>query len=193
MGDREVGVDASTGAPPPPTAPASGSPAPPHASACTSSAPRATRSSSAPAPCSPTTRASPRAATPASCCRTSRSRSWSASAAIPADAALRRHPAGLIETGSRDLAAILADLERARHPPRLRRGRARRSPAPSSPAGLADEYAIYLAPALLGGDRLAIGDLGIPTIGDARRLRITSVEQLGDDLLVHRTTRPKEN
>ena len=37
-------------------------------------------------------------------------------------------------------------------------------------AGLADELLVYLAPALLGGARLAIGDLGIPTIDDAQRL-----------------------
>ena len=58
-------------------------------------------------------------------------------------------------------------------------------------AGLADEYSIYLAPALLGGDRLALGDLGIPTIGDARRLHLTTVEQLGDDLFISAT--PKEH
>jgi len=51
-------------------------------------------------------------------------------------------------------------------------------------AGLADEYAVYLAPALLGGDRLAVGDLGIRTIDDARRLTIDGVERLGDDLLI---------
>ncbi len=41
---------------------------------------------------------------------------------IPADAALRRHPAGLIETGSRDLEAVLSDLDAPRHPAGLRRG-----------------------------------------------------------------------
>jgi diaminohydroxyphosphoribosylaminopyrimidine deaminase/5-amino-6-(5-phosphoribosylamino)uracil reductase len=61
-------------------------------------------------------------------------------------------------------------------------------------AGLADEYAVYLAPALLGGEKLAIGDLGIRTIADARRLHIVSVEQLGEDLLViARPTRTPEN
>ena len=50
---------------------------------------------------------------------------------------------------------------------------------------------MYLAPALLGGDRLAVGDIGIPTLGDARRLHIDSVEQLGDDLLI--TAHEKEH
>ena len=92
--------------------------------------------------------------------------------AIPADAALRRHPAGLIETGTRDLD------ERARAIwTTAASGASSSRPGPTLvsafiAAGLADEYAVYLAPTLLGGDRLAIGDLGIPTIADARRLRI---------------------
>ena len=102
---------------------------------------------------------------------------------VPADAELRRHPAGLLETGTRDLARVLTELD-ARS---IRRVYVEGGPTLASAvvaAGLADEYAIYLAPALLGGDRLALGDLGIHTIADARRLTITSVEQLGDDLLV---------
>ena len=102
---------------------------------------------------------------------------------VPADAALRRHPAGLLETRSRDLAAILTDLD-ARH---LRRVYVEGGPTLATAvvaAGLADEFAIYLAPALLGGDRLAIGDLGIPSMSGIRRLHITSVESLGDDLLI---------
>jgi diaminohydroxyphosphoribosylaminopyrimidine deaminase/5-amino-6-(5-phosphoribosylamino)uracil reductase len=102
---------------------------------------------------------------------------------VPADAALRRHPAGLFETGTRDLERVLAELDdRA-----IRRVYVEGGPTLASAviaAGLADEYAVYLAPALLGGDRLAIGDLGIRTIADARRLHIVSVEQLGEDLLV---------
>ena len=103
--------------------------------------------------------------------------------AVPADAALRQHPAGLLETGTRDLAQILSDLD-ARG---IRRVYVEGGPTLASAviaAGLADEYAVYLAPALLGGDRLAVGDIGIRTIGDARRLHITGIEQLGDDLLV---------
>jgi diaminohydroxyphosphoribosylaminopyrimidine deaminase/5-amino-6-(5-phosphoribosylamino)uracil reductase len=106
--------------------------------------------------------------------------------AIPDDAALRRHPAGLIETRElfddpRDLAAILSDLD-ARG---LRRVYVEGGPTLASAiiaAGFADEFSIYLAPALLGGDQLAIGELGIPTIDGALRLRLTAIEQLGDDL-----------
>src|SRR5690606_18216154 len=102
---------------------------------------------------------------------------------IPADAALRRHPAGVLETGTRDLERVLAELD-ARG---VRRVYVEGGPTLASAviaAGLADEDAVYLAPALLGGDRLAVGELGITTIADARRLRIVSVEQLGEDLLV---------
>ncbi len=99
----------------------------------------------------------------------------------PADAALRRHPAGVIETRSRDLATILAGLnERG-----LRRVYVEGGPTLASAvvaAGLADAYSVYLAPALLGGDRLAIGELGIPSMDGIRRLRLDGVERLGDDI-----------
>ncbi|HWH25782.1 MAG TPA: bifunctional diaminohydroxyphosphoribosylaminopyrimidine deaminase/5-amino-6-(5-phosphoribosylamino)uracil reductase RibD [Pseudolysinimonas sp.] len=118
--------------------------------------------------------------------------------AIPAEAALRRHPAGVIETGTRDLNAVMTELG-ARG---LRRVFVEAGPTLISAliaADFADEFAVYLAPALLGGngdgqangDGLAIGNLGIPTLSAARRLTLTSVEQLGDDLLLLAT--PKEN
>jgi diaminohydroxyphosphoribosylaminopyrimidine deaminase/5-amino-6-(5-phosphoribosylamino)uracil reductase len=51
-------------------------------------------------------------------------------------------------------------------------------------AGLVDEVLVYLAPTLLGGDRLATLDLGVPTIGAQRRLTVHEVHRLGEDLLV---------
>lgn len=50
--------------------------------------------------------------------------------------------------------------------------------------GLVDQYVVYLAPALLGGDDGAplFRGPGAPTIGDLWRGRITSVAQLGDDI-----------
>ena len=116
---------------------------------------------------------------------------------VPVDAVLRRHPAGLIETRSRDLAAILSDLD-ARG---LRRVYVEGGPTLASAlvaAGFADEFSIYLAPMLLGGDQLALRDLGIPTINEAIHLRLTSIEQLGDDLhlighAIQNHAVPKEN
>lgn len=107
--------------------------------------------------------------------------------AIPAGAKLLRHPKSVIETGTRDLRLVLSNLFRrgVRHVyveagPRLA--------SAFVAEGLVDEYLIYLAPTLIGGERLALGDIGVGTIGEARRLEITSVEQLGNDLLV--TARP---
>ncbi len=116
---------------------------------------------------------------------------------VPADARLRRHPAGLIETRSRDLAAILAELD-ARG---IRRVYVEGGPTLASAvvaAGFADEFSIYLAPLLLGGEQLALRDLGIPTITEAIHLRLTSIEQLGDDLhlighAIQNHAVPKEN
>jgi diaminohydroxyphosphoribosylaminopyrimidine deaminase/5-amino-6-(5-phosphoribosylamino)uracil reductase len=54
-------------------------------------------------------------------------------------------------------------------------------------AGLADEVLVYVAPALLGGPRLAVGDLGIASMAGIRRLSIEGVERLGDDLLIRAT------
>jgi diaminohydroxyphosphoribosylaminopyrimidine deaminase/5-amino-6-(5-phosphoribosylamino)uracil reductase len=106
---------------------------------------------------------------------------------IPAAARIFEHPHRPIITGSRDLPAILADLfERG-----IRHAFVEGGPTLASAcvaAELVDEYLIYLAPSLLGGGMLALGDIGVDTIGATKRLRIDSIEQLGDDLLV--TARP---
>ena len=102
---------------------------------------------------------------------------------IPGDARLHQHPAGLIETLTRDLDTVLSGLF-ARD---IRRVFVEGGPTLASAfvaAGLVDEYLIYLAPTLLGGPRTALDDIGVATIGDQRRLRITAVEELGDDLLL---------
>jgi len=109
---------------------------------------------------------------------------------VPADAKLRSHPAGLIETHSRDLPLVLEGLF-ARG---LRRVFVEGGPVLASAlvaADLVDEYLVYLAPTLIGGPRTAIGDIGVDSIGQQRRLTVTAFEQLGDDLLV--TARPTES
>ena len=50
---------------------------------------------------------------------------------------------------------------------------------------------VYLAPAIIGGPRTAIGDVGINTIDDALRLSIESTHTLGDDLLIVATLKKK--
>jgi len=108
---------------------------------------------------------------------------------IPGDAKLWDHPRGVLETGSRNLDEVLTWLFEQG----IRRAYVEGGPTLASAfiaAGLVDEYLVYLAPKLLGGDKLAVGDIGVASIGEARELRITAVESLGDDLLI--TARPKE-
>ncbi|WP_336652307.1 MULTISPECIES: bifunctional diaminohydroxyphosphoribosylaminopyrimidine deaminase/5-amino-6-(5-phosphoribosylamino)uracil reductase RibD [unclassified Leucobacter] len=113
--------------------------------------------------------------------------------AIPAEARVMQHPAlvahGLdapITLRGDDLAADLATL----HAGGVHRLFVEGGPTVASAliaAGLADEVLIYLAPALLGGPRLALGDLGIADISGIKRLRISHTSQLGADLLIKAT------
>ena len=108
---------------------------------------------------------------------------------IPGDAKLWDHPRGVLESGTRNLDEVLTWL----YEQGIRRAYVEGGPTLASAfvrAGLVDEYLVYLAPKLLGGDKLALGDLGVASIADARELRILSVESLGDDILI--TARPKE-
>jgi diaminohydroxyphosphoribosylaminopyrimidine deaminase / 5-amino-6-(5-phosphoribosylamino)uracil reductase len=103
--------------------------------------------------------------------------------AVPADAKLRQHPKPLIETQSRDLTAVLADLW-ARD---IRRVFVEGGPTVASAfiaADLVDEVLVYLAPTLIGGPKTAIADLGVSTIADQKHLTITDVQRLGDDYLL---------
>lgn len=49
-------------------------------------------------------------------------------------------------------------------------------------AGLVDKVVAYLAPALLGAGRTALGDAGIGTVANALRLRFADVTSIGDDV-----------
>lgn len=51
-------------------------------------------------------------------------------------------------------------------------------------AGLADRIHLYLAPKLLGGGNVAIGDVGVLTIDDARVLEVAAIERLGADIFI---------
>lgn len=108
---------------------------------------------------------------------------------LPADAALRRHPRSPRTFATHDLAAVLAALgETGAHRVFVEGG-----PTLASAflrAGLADEVLAYVAPVLLGGDRLALTDIGVDTIDAARRLTVAAIDRLGDDLLVVAYPRP---
>lgn len=103
---------------------------------------------------------------------------------VPAGARLHAHPAGkpVLLTGD-DLPADLTAL----HASGIRHLFVEGGPRLASSflaAGLADELLVYLAPALLGGPRTAIDDLGITGMDGIRRFRFTHVERLGEDILL---------
>jgi diaminohydroxyphosphoribosylaminopyrimidine deaminase/5-amino-6-(5-phosphoribosylamino)uracil reductase len=64
-------------------------------------------------------------------------------------------------------------------------------------AGLVDEVVVYVSPVLLGAGPAAVADLGIATIADAARLKVTDVTVLDgesdtDDTNVRLTLRPRK-
>ncbi|MCR2813672.1 bifunctional diaminohydroxyphosphoribosylaminopyrimidine deaminase/5-amino-6-(5-phosphoribosylamino)uracil reductase RibD [Microbacterium sp. zg.Y1090] len=115
---------------------------------------------------------------------------------VPASAAVTRHPRPLLQHGGGTLfdehgdvaGSLLHDLrERGVHRVFVEGG-----PTVAGAflrAGLADEILVYLAPTLLGGPVSAVGDVGVTTIDEQLRLRVASVERLGDDLLIVATAR----
>ena len=103
--------------------------------------------------------------------------------AIPASAALFAHPHPPLIYATHDLAATLNDLrERGILSVFVEGGPTLASAFVA--AGLVDQFAIYLAPTLLGGPRLALGDIGVATITDQLALSLDTITQLGNDLLV---------
>ncbi|WP_309102220.1 bifunctional diaminohydroxyphosphoribosylaminopyrimidine deaminase/5-amino-6-(5-phosphoribosylamino)uracil reductase RibD [Microbacterium sp.] len=112
------------------------------------------------------------------------------SRAIPADAALRRHPRDPLLYDTRDLRAVVADL----HARGIQTAFIEGGPTLASAfiaEGLADRVLAYVAPVLLGGGRLALTDIGVASIDGARRLTVDEWIPLGADLLV--VARPAEN
>jgi diaminohydroxyphosphoribosylaminopyrimidine deaminase/5-amino-6-(5-phosphoribosylamino)uracil reductase len=49
-------------------------------------------------------------------------------------------------------------------------------------AGLVDRVVAYVAPALLGAGPAALGDAGVGTISDVRRLQVDDVARTGEDV-----------
>jgi diaminohydroxyphosphoribosylaminopyrimidine deaminase/5-amino-6-(5-phosphoribosylamino)uracil reductase len=104
------------------------------------------------------------------------------SRATPADAAVHRHPHSPLFYDTRDLHAVVADL----HARGVQNVFIEGGPTLASAfiaEGLADRALAYIAPVLLGGDRLALADVGVPTIDAARRLTVDEWVPLGPDLL----------
>ncbi|QTX06144.1 bifunctional diaminohydroxyphosphoribosylaminopyrimidine deaminase/5-amino-6-(5-phosphoribosylamino)uracil reductase RibD [Agromyces archimandritae] len=102
---------------------------------------------------------------------------------VPAGAALGNHPHEPVRLTGADLDADLAELgERGIRTLFVEGGPTLASAIVA--AGLADELLVYLAPALLGGPRLAIGELGIGHIDGALRYELAEVDRLGRDLRI---------
>ena len=49
---------------------------------------------------------------------------------------------------------------------------------------LVDEFVVYLAPKLIGGEKLAIGFIDVPSIDQAKALNYQEVRKLGEDVLI---------
>lgn len=104
------------------------------------------------------------------------------SRATPAHAAVHRHPHTPLFYDTHDLHTVTADL----HARGIQSLFVEGGPTLASAfiaAGLADRVLAYIAPVLLGGDRLALTDIGVASIDDARRLRVDEWVPLGTDLL----------
>lgn len=102
---------------------------------------------------------------------------------VPEDAAVHRHPKTPLFFATHDLAAVLDDLgTRGIQSVFVEGGPTLESALLRE--GLADEVLVYVAPVLLGGSRLALGELGVPSITAARRLEVASIDVLGDDIRV---------
>ncbi|MFM6979976.1 MAG: bifunctional diaminohydroxyphosphoribosylaminopyrimidine deaminase/5-amino-6-(5-phosphoribosylamino)uracil reductase RibD [Micrococcales bacterium] len=56
--------------------------------------------------------------------------------------------------------------------------------------GLVNEYQIYIAPMLLGGERVALDNIGVDNIADAKQLKFDRIERIGNDLKIY--AQPKE-
>ena len=102
---------------------------------------------------------------------------------IPGDAQIYQHPLEPLVIGHNDLHAALSEM----FDQGIRTVYVEGGPTLASAfiaQGLADRLYIFQAPVLLGGDKLALGDLGVSTLSERIDLEVSSVEHLGDDILI---------
>lgn len=109
---------------------------------------------------------------------------------IPANARVQQHPAlaahnlsGPLQFSGDDLDEMLATL----HGRGIRHLFVEGGPSMVSSLiteDLVDEVLVYVAPALLGGPRLALVDIGVTSMPDIKRLQILQITQLGEDLCI---------
>ena len=102
---------------------------------------------------------------------------------IPGDALVHQHPLEPLIIGHNDLHAALSEM----YANGIRSIFVEGGPTLASAfiaEGLADRLYIYLAPVLLGGEKVALGDLGVNTLSERIDLEISSVETLGADIFI---------
>lgn len=102
--------------------------------------------------------------------------------AVPDTAAVHQHPQTALIFPTHDLHAVVADLHaRGVHSLFIEGGPTLASAFIA--AGLADRVLAYVAPVLLGGRRVALGDIAVTTMSEAKHLVIEEWMPLGNDLL----------
>ncbi|KAA9085528.1 bifunctional diaminohydroxyphosphoribosylaminopyrimidine deaminase/5-amino-6-(5-phosphoribosylamino)uracil reductase RibD [Microbacterium radiodurans] len=115
--------------------------------------------------------------------------------AVPGDALVHRHPLALLHRDGENLGGESENAPSLMDELRdlgVQRVFVEGGPTIASAflrAGLADEVLVYIAPTLIGSgtggaDRTAVRFIGVDTIAAQHRLRVTSIDRLGDDILV---------
>jgi diaminohydroxyphosphoribosylaminopyrimidine deaminase/5-amino-6-(5-phosphoribosylamino)uracil reductase len=102
---------------------------------------------------------------------------------VPGDALVHQHPLEPLIIGHNDLHAALSEM----FDNGIRSVFVEGGPTLASAflaSGLVDRLYVYLAPVLLGGDKVALGDLGVSTLAERIDLEISSVETLGADIFI---------
>jgi diaminohydroxyphosphoribosylaminopyrimidine deaminase/5-amino-6-(5-phosphoribosylamino)uracil reductase len=102
---------------------------------------------------------------------------------IPASAKLHDHPAGFSHFPTRDVGEVLAQLYSRGIRSCYVEGGATLIAA-FVKAGLVDEYHITMGPMLLGGNKVAITDIGVSTLDEARHLDIVDFFVTGGDIRI---------
>jgi diaminohydroxyphosphoribosylaminopyrimidine deaminase/5-amino-6-(5-phosphoribosylamino)uracil reductase len=107
---------------------------------------------------------------------------------LTSDATIFTHPQTPVVLGHRDIARGLNEL----HERGIRSLYVEGGPTLASAfvaAGMVDRFYVFISPLLLGGPRLALGDLGVSTLAERIDLDIQNVTHLGSDLLIEATPR----
>ena len=102
---------------------------------------------------------------------------------IPATAKLHQHPGGFSHFRTHDLGEVLAELYRQGIRSCYVEGGATVIAA-FVRAGLVDEYHITMGPMLIGGDKVAITDIGVSSLNDAHHLDIVDFFVTGGDIRI---------